>query len=207
MGLRETKKQRQRQQLIECAIALFRERGYDQTRVQDIIERAEVSEATFFNYFATKDAVLEAFALDRVKRYGDLLKAALQASGRPLAERLRDLLRAMALGFSDDREFMAVVATRSKLFFGARDAMLHKELLTYELLGRLFREGQERGEVRADVDANQIAEIFTGVYTLTLINWLTGWRDDASPLDERLMTAAGVFIDGIRPNTRKRRRR
>ncbi len=207
MGLRETKRRRQHRQLMECAIALFRERGYDQTRVQDIIERAEVSEATFFNYFPTKDAVLKAFALDRVDRYGHLLTAALQASGRPLAERLRDLLRAMALGFSDDREFMAVVATRSKLFFGARDAMLHKELLTYELLGRLFREGQERGDVRTDVDAMQIAEIFTGVYTLTLINWLTGWRDDASPLEERLMRSADVFIDGIRPNTTREEQR
>jgi hypothetical protein len=57
--------------------------------------------------------------------------------------------------------------------------------------------------VRTDVDAMQIAEIFTGVYTLTLINWLTGWRDDASPLEERLTRAADVFIDGIRPNTRR----
>jgi AcrR family transcriptional regulator len=192
---------------MECAITLFRERGYDQTHVLDIIARAEVSEATFYNYFPTKDAVLEAFALDRVERYGHLLKAALHAPGRPLAERLRDLLHAMALGFSDDREFMSVVATRSKLFFGARDAMLHKELLTYGLLGQLFQEGQERGEVRDDVGGAQLAEIFTGVYTLTLINWLTGWRDDASPLDERLMTAAGVFIDGIRPNTKRRQRR
>ncbi len=207
MGLRETKRRRQHRQLMECAIALFRKRGYDQTRVQDIIERAEVSEATFFNYFPTKDAVLEAFALDRVDRYGHLLKGALQASGRPLAERLRKLLRAMALGFSDDRAFMAVVATRSKLFFGARDAMLHKELLTYELLGRLFREGQERGDVRTDIDAMQFAEIFTGVYTLTIINWLTSWRDDATPLEERLMRAAAVFIDGIRPSAKKGKRR
>jgi AcrR family transcriptional regulator len=203
VGLRETKRQRQHRLLMECAIGLFRERGYDQTRIQDIAAHAEVSEATFFNYFPTKDAVLKAFALDRVDRYAYLLEAALQAADKPLAERLRDLLHAMALGFSDDREFMAVVATRSKLFFGARDAMLHKELLTYELLGRLFREGQECGDVRSDVDAMQIAEIFTGMYTLTLINWLTGWRNDASPLEDRLMRAADVFIDGIRPNTRR----
>ena len=82
VGLRETKRRRQHRQLVDCAIALLRERGYDRTRVQDIIERAEVSEATFFNYFPTKDAVLEAFALDRVDRYGHLLKNALQGSRR-----------------------------------------------------------------------------------------------------------------------------
>lgn len=207
MGLRETKKQRQHQRLMELAIALFRERGYDRTRVEDIIERAEVSEATFFNYFPTKDAVLEAFALDRVDQYSHLLRAALLPTGRPLPDRLRELLHAIALGFSDDREFMAVVATRSKIFFGARGAILSKELLTYELLGQLFQEGQERGEVRADIDATQIAEVFTGVYTITLINWLTSWRDNASPLDERLICAAEVFIDGIRPNARKKARR
>ena len=56
------KKERSRAAIIENAIALFRERGFEATRVREIADAADVSEATFFNYFPTKDAVLSAWA-------------------------------------------------------------------------------------------------------------------------------------------------
>src|SRR5689334_1579110 len=57
-GLRERKKARLRQQIIETSIRLFRERGYESTRIDDIVEILEISQPTFFRYFPTKDAVL-----------------------------------------------------------------------------------------------------------------------------------------------------
>jgi len=199
MGLREEKKERLRREILDTAIDLFRERGYDATRVQDIIDRVRISEATFFNYYPTKDALLDAFAVDSVEAYRHLLHGALQTHERPVPDRLRDLLRVMALGFSTDREFMAVVATRSKLFFGAEGPILEQELLTYGLLAQLFREGQERSEIRADIHPPQLAELFTGTYMLTILNWVVGWWEDSEPLEARLQRAADVFLDGCRP--------
>ena len=43
---------------MRAAAALFRKRGYEQTRVRDIIERLRISEVTFFNYFPSKDALI-----------------------------------------------------------------------------------------------------------------------------------------------------
>lgn len=198
MGLREEKKEQLRRDILDAAVALFRERGYDATRVQDIIERVRVSEGTFFNYFPTKDSLLDAFALDRVERYRDLLRQTIDAVDRSVPERIRDLLRVMAAGFEGDREFMAVVARRSQLFFGAEGAILEQELLTYDLLTRLFQEGQDRHELRANLEPLQLAEVFTGIYSMTLLNWVVGWREDPGPLEPRLMRAADVFLDGCR---------
>src|SRR5213080_4444421 len=66
MGLREEKKAEQRRAILDTAIALFRERGYEQTRVQDIIQRSRISEATFFNYFPKKDALIFEIAIDQL---------------------------------------------------------------------------------------------------------------------------------------------
>ncbi len=59
VGLRERKKARTRAAIQGEALRLFREQGYDNTTVQQIISVAEVSESTFFRYFPTKaDLVL-----------------------------------------------------------------------------------------------------------------------------------------------------
>ncbi|TDB98478.1 TetR family transcriptional regulator [Nonomuraea longispora] len=54
-GLRERKKARTKETILREAFRLFRERGYNATTIDQIAEAAEVSPATFFRYFPTKE--------------------------------------------------------------------------------------------------------------------------------------------------------
>src|SRR5947209_5267430 len=69
-GLRELKKQRTRQLIADTARQLFAERGFEGVPVAEIARAAEVSEATVFNYFPTKEDLfysgLEAFEQELV---------------------------------------------------------------------------------------------------------------------------------------------
>src|SRR5579862_1502187 len=66
-GLRERKKLRTKQSIVDVASRLFVEQGYQQTTLVQIAEEAEVAPSTFFNYFPTKvdlvfcffDAIIE----------------------------------------------------------------------------------------------------------------------------------------------------
>jgi len=57
-GLRSRKKEKTRRAIEDAALDLFAEQGYESTTVDAIAERAEVSKATFFRYFATKGEVV-----------------------------------------------------------------------------------------------------------------------------------------------------
>src|SRR5918995_3666716 len=73
-GLRERKKQRTREQIIEAAMALFAERGYHATTIPDIAAAADVAPRTFFSHFPSKEAVV----FHNVDRDLDGLRSALR---------------------------------------------------------------------------------------------------------------------------------
>ncbi|WP_049580395.1 TetR/AcrR family transcriptional regulator [Streptomyces sp. SBT349] len=55
LGPRERKKRRTNDDLLRCGIGLFLDRGIERTTVGEIVREAEVSERTFFRYFASKE--------------------------------------------------------------------------------------------------------------------------------------------------------
>jgi AcrR family transcriptional regulator len=61
VGLRERKKQRTRQQIVDVATRLFAEKGYAETTLAEVAEEAEVALSTIFNYFPSKPDIV--FAL------------------------------------------------------------------------------------------------------------------------------------------------
>jgi AcrR family transcriptional regulator len=193
-GLRERNKQRQREAIVQAAVGLFRERGFAETRVQDILDRAEISLGTFYNYFPGKHAVLDEFGADLVASYVDLARHELEASDQAVATRVRALARACGRAFSSDPAFMSVVVAQSRSF-GGRGQLPARDVPIYRTLSLLFEEGQAGGEIRADIPATELAETFSGVFMFAAVGGLAAGDDEAA-LERRLMRAYDVFLDG-----------
>jgi AcrR family transcriptional regulator len=99
-GLRERKKQQTRQALIEAALRLFAEKGYDRTTIADIAAAADVSPRTFFGYFSAKEDVLFAGTDQRMAAIAEAFDAMPPQATNPL-EAVRHLVEHV-MAKSDD---------------------------------------------------------------------------------------------------------
>lgn len=80
-----------RNELIDCAQALFSSVGYEATTVADIIKRANISKGGFYHHFDSKEALLEAYAERLIAEVLAGAQGILQAPGRSALERLNAL--------------------------------------------------------------------------------------------------------------------
>jgi NADH dehydrogenase len=192
MGLREDKKRETRAAIVATAVELFRTEGFESTRIQDITARLRISEATFFNYFPTKQSVLAAVADEMIERSVEALAVQAGDVDRPVRERLHEVARVFSAQFEGDRAFIALLAGHTRYFLGDRTGRFDR---AYALLRQLFADGQRRGEIRSDIAPDQLAELFLSLTFATIQAWVAVDTPRA-PLHERLRLAASVLIDG-----------
>jgi len=89
-GLRERKKQRTRDSLIRAAHELFVAQGYEATTVDEVAAAVDVSQRTFFRYFASKEEVAFALQAHIEERYVAAVRR--HPPGEPPMEVLRSTL-------------------------------------------------------------------------------------------------------------------
>ena len=75
-------KQLRKENLYLAAVTLFRQRGFDETRVEEITRAAGVAKGTFFNYFPTKEDVLLYIGERHMSRLGGSMN---NGAGKQLA--------------------------------------------------------------------------------------------------------------------------
>lgn len=126
-----------RTQILDAAEALFFERGYDHTSVQDILDQLGMSKGGFYHYFDAKDSVLRAVVERRMQSRLDQLTAGLYDNRRGSVDRLNLLLGMANLFEAEETSFAALLL---KLCFQDKDASMcahRRRVLIDRLLPRV----------------------------------------------------------------------
>lgn len=194
-GLRERKKARLRQQIVETAIRLFRKQGYENTRIDDIVGILEISQPTFFRYFPSKDAVLRDVGRRGFECIAERLKSELSAKAST-ADRLRRLYHSLACEVENDRPLWQAV-----VLSGAMDAVRSPEVRGAEcvvagLLREILAQGQQSEEITSAFPVVHLAEFMEALYHTVVRQWtvdLTG----PHKLTERVDSAVEFFLRGV----------
>ena len=193
LSRRERKKEETRHRIFHAAVDLFREKGFEQTTVDDITEKADVAKGTFFNYFHRKDAVLgflsETRLLDVEENAGALL-----TEDRPAREKLADLYSTAATAYEEDHDLgrYVLIELMSRAFLPTEGVAMR----WLELMVRFIRQGQENGEIRRDLDPARVEIVLTSVYYGTIYQWVC-CPVGSFPVQEELRARLALVMEGM----------
>ena len=180
--------------LVEAAMQLYRERGFDRTTVADIAARAGLTERTFFRYFADKREVLfsgagtlQNFLVDKVAQAPgsmppiDVVARAVAETGQLFAER-RD--------FARQRHALIV----------AHADLQERELIKFASLASAIGEALRRRGVPATA-ASLAAEAGMTIFKLAFESWI----EDGKKRDlGHHVRAAHAELEGVIAGARRR---
>ncbi len=189
-----------RGRLTEAALTLYRERGFEQTTVEEIATRAGLTERTFFRHFADKREVLFAgshLLVEQVRR----TVVAVSPGVAPI-DAVAAGFDALAPNFDESRAHQrlryAVIAASPEL--------LERERVKLAVLATAIAEALCRRGVTAN-EATLVAELAVAVFRVGFERWLEA--DESRPFAEVMRTAidelkrvgGGAFSAGERTRT------
>lgn len=154
----------------KAAWELFHEKGYTDTTVDEIIDRAGTSKGGFYYYFAAKDELLNSlysmFDEEYEKYYAVMDKS------------LNSMLKLKQLNqyvyYFMEREvppdWLAALYS-SQLAAKRQDCFLNPERYYIRLLNEIIEEGQEKNEIRKDIPAKELAEHILLLQRGIIMDW------------------------------------
>lgn len=192
-GRRERRRTATRELIFRTALRLFADHGFAGTTVEDITEAADVGKGTFFNYFPSKEHVLASFGELQMGKAQVELQGVV--AGRETArEALHRLIHKIAE--EPGRSARLARSLISSFLISEEVRRLMRRNLAHGrgVLARAIAAAQQRGEVRNDREAPEIARHILEAYFGTVLHW-TLFPDD--PLASRLDDTFGMLWASI----------
>ena len=156
--------------IVTSAWELFYEQGYDDTTIEDIVERSETSKGSFYHYFESKDSLLSSLSYLFDEKYSELMQV--------MDESMNSFDKLMYL----NHELFMMVENKipidlltqlyaSQIKTNGEKHLLDRNRTYYRLLSKIVLEGQGRGQLRTDVSVNEIVKAYALCERGLLYDW------------------------------------
>lgn len=164
---RELNKIKSRKRILKASRKLFSEKGYEETMMDDIAKKAEVSKATIYNYFPNKESLLVGTADEVLERVRDLVEKGF-VNKENSEEKLRKVLEEFVVSSVDYLE----LSRRITVLNSSEESPLYKtrkEMV--EILKDLITGCQEEGIFLQEANPSEIVDVVMGIYLIAQFEW------------------------------------
>ena len=159
-----------KQKIVNTAWKLFYEQGYENTTVDEIVYESGTSKGSFYHYFESKDALLGSLSFLFDEKYEELHKSI--DPDMNAIEKLITMNHELfdMIDNSVPIDLLARLLSSQLVMHGEKN-LLDRKRIYFRMLKQIVREGQNRGEIRPDLTANQIVNDYAMFERALLYDW------------------------------------
>ncbi|WP_127580102.1 TetR/AcrR family transcriptional regulator [Paenibacillus koleovorans] len=190
---REEKKRETRKRIMEAAVKLFSDQGYDSTTVAQITEKAGVGKGTFFNYFNSKEEImcdLQGFwAVDEIMK--------LREHHGPYVPVIKELMMELIRRMQLNRPLANAMLTgmlSSPINLANQNDILQS---VYEAAAPVIRLAQDRGELSRALSPQAIVEQIVQSFFGSMLFWCMEQGEEQ--LEAQMRVTMEVTLAGLAP--------
>jgi AcrR family transcriptional regulator len=205
-GRRERHRAETRDRLYRAALALFAERGFLETTVEDITEAADVGKGTFFNYFLTKEHILAEFGGQRTAAVERALQKALATKG-PVLNVIRELVGDAVGQANKSAALLRAIFAAHASCTSVRKELVKRVHIGRRVLAQIFQLAQERGEIRRDVEAIDLARTTQRIFMGVTMSWAIQPESTLRKTSEEVWDLIQPCLLRVEPRSMRKRTR
>lgn len=156
--------------IITAAWDLFYEQGYEDTTIEEIIDKSGTSKGSFYHYFEGKDALLGSLSYIFDEEYEKLINE-MDDTMNSFDKLL--YLNAKLFAMIEERIDLDLLTRlySTQLVTKGEKHLLDNKRLYYKLLRNIVTEGQKKGELSSDMSVNEIVKIYAMCERSLLYDW------------------------------------
>ncbi|MDQ0059172.1 TetR/AcrR family transcriptional regulator [Paenibacillus harenae] len=178
--LREARKQETKKQIIYHAVALFKQKGYENVTVEEITKSCGIAKGTFFNYFEKKEHIL----LHVADSYTGLMSGIVQKQQEgELKSRLLGIFGAVLAIYVKHADIMGPALIESLKTAIQSDDRPTNIAVFQETIHGIIEAERQSGSFRSRWESSIIASLLTGIFVNVLVNRFSGSTEEKM-LDE-----------------------
>lgn len=202
MKVTEQEKARTRTRLLEAAVDVIVEKGFKSASMREIAQRANVGDATIYNYFPTKEKLLYGYCEEVQHRVRVALKGVENFHEYSVGEQLQQLVETGLQTWLPAREFLQQVF---ELTFSspvaAYEHLKEARSLNAQMVADLLDAAIEVGEIPPQPYQDLLPRLFWDYQSAILAYWLKddseGFANTTRLVDQSMEIVAGVLQSGL----------
>lgn len=188
-----------KKRIMEAALRIFAEKGFQNATIAEISKRAGVSEPTVYEHFGTKEALLFAIP-EKISTESHEITKQILAHIKSPEEKIRAILFRYFQNYQQNPDYSALVLLQLMANKGFRKTAAHAAIRTsaHRLL-ECIREGIADGSFRQDIDPYVVRSLLLGAVEHIFIHWhMLGKPAEKSDLTRYLDPIMEIVFEGIR---------
>ncbi|MGF1732022.1 TetR/AcrR family transcriptional regulator [Photobacterium kasasachensis] len=184
--------EKRKQQLLDFALEVFARRGIGRAGHADIAEMANVSVATVFNYFPTREALVEQVLTQVENRFSQLITECLGSQSKPLYPRLSCITHHLIDAVIEQQDWIKVwfewsTSVRDEIW----PQFIGDNKQSHDRLAEMFAQGVEHQELNTQQSPDELAWQLHGIcYVLYL-------QANINPDQDKMREQAATYISAL----------